>query len=71
MTPELEHPLEKGTSPGEGTGYPLQYSGLENSMGYTVHGVTKNSVTTNEGLSLFTCSPNVRIPEALLMALDQ
>ena len=29
-------------SPGEGKGYPLQYSGLENSMDYTVHGVTKN-----------------------------
>ena len=29
-------------SPGEGKGYPLQYSGLENSMDYIVHGVTKN-----------------------------
>ena len=28
-----------GRSPGEGKGYPLQYSGLENSMNYTVHGV--------------------------------
>ena len=27
---------------GEGTGYPLQYSGLENSMDYAVHGVTKS-----------------------------
>ena len=26
---------ELGRSPGEGKGYPLQYSGLENSMGYT------------------------------------
>ena len=25
-----------GRSPGEGKGYPLQYSGLENSVGYTV-----------------------------------
>ena len=25
-----------GRSPGEGKGYPLQYSGLENSMDYTV-----------------------------------
>ena len=31
-----------GRSPGEGKGYPLQYSGLENSMGYTVHGVAKS-----------------------------
>ena len=29
-------------SPGEGTGYPLQYSGLENSMYCIVHGVAKN-----------------------------
>ena len=29
-------------SPGEGKGYPLQYSGLENSMDCTVHGVTKS-----------------------------
>ena len=31
-----------GTSPGDGNGYPLQYSGLENSMDYIVRGVTKN-----------------------------
>ena len=31
-----------GRSPGEGKGYPLQYSGLGNSMSYTVLGVTKN-----------------------------
>ena len=30
-----------GISPGEEKGYPLQYSGLENSMNYTVHGVAK------------------------------
>ena len=29
-------------SSGKGNGYPLQYSGLENSMDYTVHGVTKS-----------------------------
>ena len=28
-----------GRSPGEGKGYPLQYSGLENSMDFTVHRV--------------------------------
>ena len=27
---------------GEGKGYPLQYSGLENSMDVIVHGVTKS-----------------------------
>ena len=31
-----------GRSPGEGNGYPLQYSGLENSMNCIVHGVIKN-----------------------------
>ena len=31
-----------GRSPGEGKGYPFQYSGLENSMDYTVHGVAKS-----------------------------
>ena len=30
-----------GRSPGEQNGYPLQYSGLENSMGCIVHGVAK------------------------------
>ena len=28
--------------PGEGKGYPLQYSGLENSIVYIVHGVAKS-----------------------------
>ena len=31
-----------GRSPGEGKGYPLQYSGLENSMESIVHGVAKS-----------------------------
>ena len=31
-----------GRYPGEGKGYPLQYSGLENSMNYIVHGVAKS-----------------------------
>ena len=30
-----------GRFPGEGKGYPLQYSGLENSMDCIVHGVAK------------------------------
>ena len=34
--PELER------SAGEEKGYPLPYSGLENSMDYIVHGVTKS-----------------------------
>ena len=37
-----------GRSPGEGKGYPLQYSVLENSMDYTVHGVTKSQTWQND-----------------------
>ena len=33
-----------GRSPGEGKGYPLQYSGLENSMDCIVHGVAKSQI---------------------------
>ena len=32
-----------GRSSGEGKGYPLQYSGLENCMDCVVHGVTKGT----------------------------
>ena len=41
-----------GRSPREGKGYPLQYSGLENSMDCTVHEVTKSQT----GLSEFHCA---------------
>ena len=37
-----------GRSPGEGTGYPLQYSGLENSMDCIVHGVTKSQTLLSD-----------------------
>ena len=37
-----------GRSPGGGKGYPLQYSGLENSMDYTVHGATKSQMRLND-----------------------
>ena len=37
-----------GRSPGEGKGYPLQYSGLENSMDYTVCGVAKSQTRLND-----------------------
>ena len=36
-----------GRSPREGKGYPLQYSGLENSVDHTVHGVTKSWTRLN------------------------
>ena len=40
-----------GRSPGEGKGYPLQYSGLENSMDYTVPGVAELDRTKKLSLS--------------------
>ena len=37
-----------GRSPGEGKGYSLQYSGLENSMDYTAHGLTKSQTPLSD-----------------------
>ena len=34
-----------GKFPGEGKGYPLQYSGLESSVDYIVHGVAEVDTT--------------------------
>ena len=36
-----------GRSPGEGEGYPFQYSGLKNSMCFIVYGVTKSWTQLN------------------------
>ena len=41
-----------GRSPGEGKGYPLQYSGLENSMDWFVH--RSSLVAESGGYSLVT-----------------
>ena len=41
-----------GRSSGEGIGYPLQYSGLENSMGCLVHGVAKSQRRLSISLSI-------------------
>ena len=40
-----------GRSPGEGKGYPLQHSGLENSTDCKVHGVTESDTTEQLSLS--------------------
>ena len=37
-----------GLIPGEGKGYSLQYSGVENSMDCIVHGVTKNRIRLSD-----------------------
>ena len=39
---------ELGRSPGEGIDYPLQYSGLENSMDCIVHGVAKSQTQLSD-----------------------
>ena len=57
--------LGLGRSPGEGNGYPFEYSGLENSMDCIVHGVTEWDMTEQVSLSLsgrpvsetHTCAP--------------
>ena len=59
-----------GRSPGEGNSYPLQYSGLENSIDRevwcaTVHGVTETwtrlSMHTYASLLRSTCPPNMNL----------
>ena len=50
-----------GRSPGEGKGYPLEYSGLENSTDCTVHGVTKSQTRQAPSCSLF-CSVVKNLP---------
>ena len=45
-----------GRFPGEGKGYPLQYSGLENSMNCIVHGVAKSRTQTEQLLLLLSTS---------------
>ena len=40
-------------SPGEGKGYPLQYSGLENSMDCIVHGVAESDKIKQLSLCLY------------------
>ena len=52
--------LGLGRSPGEGKGYPLQYSGLENSMDCIVHGVAKSQTRLSDFhfTSLHSCLEN-------------
>ena len=46
-----------GRSPGEKKGYPLQYSGLENSMDCIVHGIAESDTTKRPSLSFLTAIP--------------
>ena len=45
-----------GRSPGEGKGYPLQYSGLENSMDYSPWGHKELDTTEQCSLSCSQCT---------------
>ena len=45
---ELDSIPGLGRSPGERNGYPLQYSGLENSTDYIVHGVAKSQTPLSD-----------------------
>ena len=50
-----------GRAPGEGKGYPLQYSGLENSMDCIVHGVTKSRTQLSDFHTLHVTVPTKQI----------
>ena len=49
-----------GISPGAGKGYPLQYSGLENSMDYIIHWVTQSPTRLSDFHFHFIFIPNVK-----------
>ena len=55
-----------GRSPGEGKGYQFQYSGLENSTDYTVHGVAKSQ--SSHDWETFT--PCGNFPSRIVIFLD-
>ena len=52
-----------GKCPGEGNGYPLQYSGLENSTDCTAHGVAESQTRLSnfdlKGYLLFPLGKNI------------
>ena len=48
-----------GRSPGEGKGYPLQYSGLENSMDHIVHGVSMSQMQLSDFHFHIAINPNI------------
>ena len=54
-----------GISPGEGKGYPLQYSVLENPMDCIVHGVAKSRTRLNNFHSHFLCSIIITVKPVL------
>ena len=59
-----------GISPGEGKGYPLQYSGLENSMDCIVYGVAKSRTQLSNFHFLFHLYMTVLILGCLTLVLQ-
>ena len=59
-----------GRCPGEGKGCLCQYSGLENSMDYTVHGVTKSQTWLSNFHSLFLLLPLTKVLSEFLHFLS-
>ena len=62
-------------SPGEGKGYPLQFSGLENSMDCLVHGIAESDRSERLSLSLLWASLLAQMLPAMwetqVLSLDQ
>ena len=58
-TVDLGSILGSGRSPGEEKGYPLQYSGVENSMDCIDHGVTKSQTQLSDFPFHFQSAPMV------------
>ena len=65
-----------GRSPGEGKGYPLQYSGLKNSMDCIVHGVPRSQTRlsdfhfTSTGKMFYRTVHTDVIPRCFLLLLE-
>ena len=55
-----EGSLGVGRSPGEGNGYPLKFSTLENSLGFTVHGVAKSRTRLSD-FTFFLSNPTISV----------
>ena len=56
-----------GKSPGEGIGYPLQYSGLENSHGVMKSGTELSDFLFNFAVLIFSCKSTLYILDESLM----
>ena len=59
-----------GRCPGEGKGYQLQYSGLENSMGCIVHGVVKSWTQLSNFHFLLLLTVSLSLLEPILVTSD-